>query len=128
MSSSLSCLRGTTPFSEAEVGRCPGVSASASLLHDAPILVLDEPSVGLDAAAAKRTLEPFYRAMVGRTTIVISHNLLTVTEADAIAVIDDGRIVERGTHEELIALGGTYARLYALHSKPSSGGLKEVGA
>lgn len=109
-------------------GQRQRIALARLLLHDASILVLDEPSVGLDAAAAERTLEPFRRAMAGRTTIVISHNLLTVTDADIIAVIDDGRIVEEGTHEELIALGGTYARLYALHSKPGRGGLKEVGA
>jgi ATP-binding cassette, subfamily B, bacterial len=108
-------------------GQRQRIALARLLLHDAPILVLDEPSVGLDAAAAERTLEPFRRAMADRTTIVISHNLLTVTEVDVIAVIDEGRIVEKGNHDELIALGGTYARLFALHSKPGRGGLKEVG-
>ncbi|MGH2749998.1 MAG: ABC transporter ATP-binding protein [Actinomycetota bacterium] len=109
-------------------GQRQRIALARLLLHDAPIVVLDEPSVGLDAASARRTLEPFKRAMVDRTTIVVSHNLLTVTDADVIVVLDEGRIVERGTHGELLALGGAYARLYALHSKPGQGHLKEVGA
>jgi ATP-binding cassette subfamily B protein len=109
-------------------GQRQRIALARLLLHDAPILVLDEPSVGLDAASAERTLRPFKRAMSDRTTIVVSHNLLTVTDADVILVLDEGRVVEKGTHEELLALNGMYARLFALHSKPKHGGLKEVGA
>jgi len=109
-------------------GQRQRIALARLLLGDAPILVLDEPAVGLDAASAERTLQPFKRAMADRTTIVVSHNLLTVNDADVIVVLDEGRMVERGTHEDLMALGGTYARLYALHSKPAKGGLKEVGA
>jgi ABC-type multidrug transport system fused ATPase/permease subunit len=108
-------------------GQRQRIALARLLLHDAPILVLDEPSVGLDAASAERTLRPFKRAMSDRTTIVVSHNLLTVTDADAILVLDEGRVAEKGTHEELLELCGTYARLFALHSKPDRGGLREVG-
>ena len=109
-------------------GQRQRIALARLLLRDTPILVLDEPAVGLDAEAARQTLEPFKRAMAGRTTIVVSHNLLTVTEADVIAVLDRGRLVELGNHQELLARRGTYARLYSLHSPPPSGRLKEVGA
>jgi ATP-binding cassette, subfamily B, bacterial len=108
-------------------GQRQRIALARLLLGDSPILVLDEPAVGLDAASAERTLEPFKRAMADRTTLVVSHNLLTVGDADVILVLDEGRVVERGTHGELLALGGTYARLYALHSKPVKGNLRDVG-
>jgi ATP-binding cassette, subfamily B, bacterial len=109
-------------------GQRQRIALARLLLGDAPILVLDEPAVGLDAASAERTLEPFKRAMADRTTIVVSHNLLTVSDADVIVVLDEGRVVEQGTHDELLALGGIYARLHALNSKPAQGNLREVGS
>ena len=109
-------------------GQRQRVALARLLLRDTPILVLDEPSVGLDAASAQRALAPFRRAMRDRTTIVVSHDLMTVSDADMIAVLDEGRVVERGTHEELIAIGGSYARLYSLHAGRGSHRLREVGA
>jgi ATP-binding cassette subfamily B protein len=85
------------------------------LVRDAPILLLDEPTTGLDAATSERILAPLRRAMRGRATIVISHNLLTVREATEIIVLEAGQIVERGTHAELLDRNGAYRRLYRLH-------------
>jgi ATP-binding cassette, subfamily B, bacterial len=79
----------------------------------APV-VLDEPTSGLDAASEELVFEALSRLMAGRTTIVIAHRLATVRRADVIFVIDDGGIVERGTHEKLLADGGLYAHLYEI--------------
>ena len=96
-------------------GQRQRVAIARALVADAPVLVLDEPSTGLDATARSALVVPLRRLMRDRTTIVISHDLLTVRDADEILVLDAGRIVERGRHHELLAAGDRYARLCALH-------------
>jgi ATP-binding cassette subfamily B protein len=82
--------------------------------------VLDEATSALDVATERAVGEALERLAEGRTTIVIAHRLSTVREADQIAVLDDGEVVERGTHEELLALGGRYSSLVARDSGAST--------
>jgi ATP-binding cassette, subfamily B, bacterial len=96
-------------------GQRQRVAIARAMIRDAPVLVLDEPTTGLDAKSTENVMEPLGRLMEGRTTIVISHNLLTVREASTIVVMEEGHIVERGTHKQLLERNGTYAELYRLH-------------
>jgi len=107
-------------------GQRQRVAIARAMIRDAPVLVLDEPTTGLDAESGRRILAPLQRLMAGRTTIVVSHNLLTVRDASQIVVLDHGRIVERGRHDELLAREGQYARLYELQAAPASNGHRDT--
>jgi ATP-binding cassette, subfamily B, bacterial len=98
-------------------GQRQRIAIARAMIRDAPVLILDEPTTGLDAESTERVLEPLRRLMAGRSTIVITHNLMTVRDASTILVLDSGRVVERGTHPELLRRGGAYARLWRLHER-----------
>ncbi|ALV34893.1 ABC transporter ATP-binding protein [Streptomyces sp. CdTB01] len=92
-------------------GQLQRVAIARAMLRAAPVLVLDEPTAGLDAVAARQVVTPLRRLMAGRTTIMITHDLSLAPDADRILVVDRGRLVETGTHPELLARGGAYAAL-----------------
>ncbi len=81
------------------------------MLREAPVLVLDEPTAYLDSVAARQVIQPLRRLMSGRTTIMITHDLSLAPDADRILVVEGGHLVESGTHAELVARRGAYARL-----------------
>jgi ATP-binding cassette, subfamily B, bacterial len=95
-------------------GQRQRITIARAIIRNSPILVLDEPSAGLDAASEKLVFDALANLMAGKTSIVIAHRLATVRRADIIFVIDKGRCIESGTHDQLLARGGLYSRLYEL--------------
>jgi ATP-binding cassette subfamily B protein len=97
------------------------VAIARALLKNPPILIFDEATSALDSKTEKAIQAELELAAIGRTTLVIAHRLSTVMNADEILVLDAGRIVERGSHRDLIGLGGTYAQMWALQQRESAG-------
>src|SRR5262245_13014412 len=92
------------------------IAIARAMVRNTPILILDEPTTGLDAASERAVVEALERLMEGRTCIVIAHHLNTIQSADLIVVVKDTEIVERGTHAELMAANGVYCELYKLQA------------
>ena len=93
-------------------GQRQRIAIATAMVKDVPILILDEPTTGLDVESGEKVLGPLRRLMGGRTTIVVSHDLMTAREASEIVVLKNGRVAERGSHTDLLDREGVYARLY----------------
>lgn len=104
-------------------GQRQRIAIARAILKDAPILLLDEATSALDTETERAVQQALERLMKGRTTIVIAHRLSTIARADQICVLDAGRIVDRGRHDELMARGGIYRRLYQLQFADASSAL-----
>ncbi|MFK0152881.1 ABC transporter ATP-binding protein [Streptomyces sp. NPDC090499] len=95
-------------------GQCRRLAIARAMIRDAPVLLLDEPTAGLDVRSARRVMEPLRRLMAGRTTVVVSHQLPAVRDATRIVVLDRGRVVEDGAPADLLGRQGPYALLHRL--------------
>ena len=99
-------------------GQRQRMSIARAVLLSPPILILDDSTASVDANTEDKIRTAMEAMMKDRTTFVIAHRLSTVHKADEIIVLDRGRIAERGTHEELLAYGGAYRRIYELQLRP----------
>ncbi len=95
-------------------GQRQRLAIARALIKNAPILILDEATSALDNESERQVQASLERLMAGRTTLVIAHRLSTVQKADRILVLDDGQVVEQGSHQELLDRGGRYASLYQM--------------
>jgi ATP-binding cassette subfamily B protein len=101
-------------------GQRQRIAIARAVIRDTPLLILDEPTAGLDAVSEKAVMEALKRLMAGRTSVVIAHRLGTVREADVIFVVKDCALAEQGTHDTLMALGGVYAELHRIQTPDSA--------
>jgi len=97
-------------------GQRQRIALARVILKDAPILVLDEATSALDSEVEAAIQKTLYEMMEGKTVIAIAHRLSTIARMDRVLVMEDGRVVEDGTHDELLARGGIYARFWARQS------------
>jgi ATP-binding cassette, subfamily B, bacterial len=102
---------------ELSVGEWQKVALARAFMRDAQILVLDEPTSSMDAKAEYEVFQNFRKLVAGRSAILISHRFSTVRMADRIHVLQHGRVIEGGSHDELIRAGGTYARLFEMQAR-----------
>lgn len=109
-------------------GQRQRLSIARAMLRDAPILLLDEATSSLDTHSERLVQDALRRLMAGRTTLVIAHRLSTVIDADRIYVLDGGRVVEEGTHGELLARNGLYAELSRMQLAPDEAGIEPPAA
>lgn len=105
-------------------GQRQRIAIARAIIRDSPILILDEPSSGLDATSEELVFDALNRLMEGKTSIVIAHRLATIRRADVIFVINDGQVVESGTHRELIARSGLYAEFYEIQFRRAEAGVE----
>src|SRR2546425_1249432 len=109
-------------------GQRQRIAIARAIIRDTPILILDEPSSGLDAASEELVFDALDRLIEGKTAIVIAHRFSTIRRAHTILVIDEGRIVESGTHNQLLPSGGLYTKLYQLQFRQEEVRDKAVAA
>ena len=102
------------------------ICVARAFIKDAPILILEEPTSSIDSKTEAIILDSLECLMVGRTSFMIAHRLSTVRHADRIIVVDRGRLVEQGTHEELIARGGLYRQLHDAQTRRRRSSAKEL--
>lgn len=108
-------------------GQRQRIAIARAIIRKSPILILDEPTSGLDSASEELVFEALNRLMEGKTCIVIAHRLATIRRADVIFVMKEGKIVEQGTHQELLEQGGLYAELHEIQFRAEDSAEKQIG-
>jgi len=106
-------------------GQRQRIAIARAIVRNTPILVLDEPTTGLDSSSERAVIEALERLMKGRTCIVVAHHLNTIRHADVIFVVKEAELVEKGTHDQLLAAGGLYAELYKIQTSEGDRKLTE---